>query len=235
MTKKFSKKSVISAVAVLAAISLTVVGVMAFFTDREQANTSAEAAKLDVTILGGLVVSGNTDIVPGDNVPVGYGIKNEGTVDAKVRQKLVVSVTDKDGDPIKLNTTTPEFQIYDADDIEETADGYKPKTGKTPIGTVITSGDAAVADNSIVYLTDEETIAKNATSTKMLGVVFGYWADNQFQECNVALDVVVEARQAKYDGDENSWTTLETKTVNLTGMDGKSVKAAPARTEFTAN
>ena len=140
-----------------------------------------------------------TFIIAGDKLNIEYNIKNIKNVAANVNEKMTIVITDKNNNPIELNSKNPELQLYFYNDIEENEKGYTIKENAQPLGTLKNNiieynfqnynlngigENAQTIDNKI----------SNFKNTKMV-LVFDKKAGNDFQNINININTDVNATQ----------------------------------------
>jgi predicted ribosomally synthesized peptide with SipW-like signal peptide len=240
-----SKKKVVGISVVVIALIVAAFVAYAYFTDRVTGNGSVKAGDVAVTITDMTVNEGDdaADVIaPGCSIPISYTITNTGSLAVDTREKIVLSVFDKDGqNGITLSDTPSEFEIYDKDDVELTSGkGWTAKSGATPIGTKVET----TADNSIVYYLDQVTLDSSEDELedisiqkikKDYAIIFRGTASNEFMDCNVKVEVISEAKQHAFTSDyDNDWTELQSVDLDLTTND-ITQKVVPSKNQFTSN
>lgn len=220
--KPFSvkKKAVLaSSLAALMAIG----GTFAFFTDRVDTQATATAGTVDLTLDANWADVSNFN--PGDMADLSYSIENAGNKSIDVRERLVVHSS------VAMDTADQaEFEIYKASDVEPDSNGaYKPKAGASPVAT---DADRIVSSDSksITYNIDEYTLngvgtaaeteagITEASKDSAYVLVFKGGADNDFQDADVTVDLIAEAKQHRNTGDD-TWDVISTETVTVGGQE----------------
>lgn len=226
-SKKNTKRSLM--VGSLAGL-MALTGVFAFFTDREQADISAKAGTVDVTLTADW--QNVTRFNPGDKFDLDYEVGNVGNKSVDVRERLVVKSTKA------MNTADQaEFEIYRAADVYQNASGhFVPKPGAQPVkvgGNRIVSNDKT----AITYELDQYTLnGVGAAAEVEAGVsvtakasdyvlVFKESSLNKYQATEITVDLIAEAKQHRNTG-KDTWTTISTDSVTV---GGGSVQVVPKR------
>lgn len=229
-----NKKKVISIVLVAVMICSTIVGTIAYFTDRVKVSKEATIGELDITLdsnnLNLLNEDGLDLFNPTEARDLDYSITNEGNKSADIKQTVVISLYDEDGNPVDFTRNQPELLIYDSSSVELIAgEGWFPKDNNQPISEYL-------VDDNVIYFNLEPQIldgnhnipeyekdAVSDTYDSNYVLVFDPYADNEFADCIIKLDLIVEAKQHRntdeYDGD---WDKLQTYTYVLSN--GNSMK-----------
>lgn len=230
------KRKITSILLLIAMILTLIVGSLAYFTDRATTDATATAGtvainlddEIDFDNISEAYASTNSVdfFSPADIRTVKYTVKNVGNKSIDVKETLVLSVYDKNGDPLNVSDTVQsELDIFDIEDIEGTEEnGFFAIEGKTPI-TVKTVADNVITYNREVYTLNgnEEfgdmfrEIEDDITTDKRLSdmcLLFYHETGNDFQECVVKLDLIVEAKQHR-NTSAIEWAELQTETVVL--------------------
>lgn len=165
-SRKIRKRIAVAAVA--GAVVLTMSASLAYFTDRAATSADGTAGTVAITLddadlqasaaLDGNQAGSLKIMDPGDKFDVSFGVHNEGNKSVDIRETIVLSAYDKDGNAIALTDSVNEasgqaqFDIYRASDVEpnvpsgvsvaadaaeKTAQGekygWKPKAGAKPV------------------------------------------------------------------------------------------------------
>lgn len=235
-----AQKKMLGIAAGVLALSMLMVGSIAYFTDRANGNSSVNVGNLQIELTD-LNVNTNEVIAPGCIVPMSYSVKNTGTLAADEREKIALSVFGSDGStPVTLSSSPSEFEIYKREDVElVSGKGYAPKSGVSPIGTRVTDGfSGGSGSNRIIYQVNQEALngsdmeLGDSVSTSLnrdFVILFKGTSGNQFQNVVVNLDVLVEAKQHAYTSAyDNDWSELQSKSVEFSSGNQNVV---PARSE----
>lgn len=225
------RKPISLVLAVLTVLTLCV-GVLAYFTDRVDGSVSATAGTLELS-LKNFVTSKTSDFKPGEAISLSYDLTNIGNKSADIREMIVITVTDAKGTAVALNTTTPEFALYKADDV----------TINSSTGAITINGKAitTVSGNKLTYdgASDEfilngnvnDTARETETGGKDIHngeyvLVFSTSAGNTFQNLNLKIEYEAQAKQHRNTGD-STWVTVKTETISFGGNSGH--KAVPEK------
>jgi len=157
---------------------------------------------------------------PGDKMTLNFYMRNEGHLDAKIRETFIVTsevaFTDAAFKAVAKNSvfnpanTAPEFELCSA-----------VKAG--PFGGFATDAFSGMTftklnDKQYKVTIAESAIAKDSFAAKKYYLVFDAYSDNIFQGAKVTIDYLAEAMQANGD-----WVTAATATWTPSGE-----KAVPA-------
>ena len=229
------KSIVLGALASVIAVSMLVVATQAFFTDRAEGSGTINAGTLKITanlnvndataedttngtksVDTKLGVVTATAIAPGDAIPMVVHTKNTGSIDALVRQKIVLTVTaDADHTLTALTSDAAEFEVYKASDVEkDTSNGYwKPKSGANPVAITDTTTSRTVSGLVVTYQLAPQSLATGSADVyDKYVILFRHTAGNAFQGCGVKVDAIVEALQDKNTDNyktTNDWSELQ--------------------------
>ena len=210
--------------------ALILAGSMAYFTDREQAEVTAKAGTVDLTLTEAWADVSNFN--PGDTADFSYKIANDGNKSVDVRETIVLKSS------VAMDAADQaEFELYHADDVEQAANGaYVAKDGAEPITTGanrVVSPDA----KTIKYVIDEYVLNGTGTAAEVEDgvtsienesdyvLVFRDDASNAFQGAELSVELMAEAKQHRNTNDD-TWTTVSTDNVT---MGGQAVNAVPTR------
>lgn len=246
--KKFGKK--ITGIAALSlAVVLAIGGSLAYFTDRESITASAMAGTVNISmdnVAGSLGSQGQTGenvlhdtdgkniLNPGDARGINWTTTEQGNKSVDCRDTLVLTcdkaMTAKDDD---VQNNPLQFELYKADDVTgyDVAKGYTLKEGAKPLTVRTVSDDK----RTITYVVDDvytlngnggETETSVDSNSKSRGYVLVFRDDssNDYQNANVTVSAMVEAKQHRNTGSD--WTTIAKKTFSLGGQDVQAVPAA---------
>lgn len=210
--------------------ALILAGSMAYFTDREQADATATAGTVDLTLTEAWEDIANFN--PGDTADFSYKISNDGNKSVDIRETIVLKSS------VAMDAADQaEFELYHAGDVEQAANGaYVAKDGAEPITT---GANRVVSDDSktIKYVIDEYVLNGTGEAAETeLGVmavenetdyvlVFRDNASNAFQGAELSVDLMAEAKQHR-NTDDDTWVTVSTENVTI---GGQSVNAVPTR------
>lgn len=210
--------------------ALIIAGSMAYFTDREQAEVTAKAGTVDLTLTEAWADVSNFN--PGDTADFSYRIANDGNKSVDVRETIVLKSS------VAMDAADQaEFELYHASDVEQAANGaYVAKDGAEPITTDakrVVSGDS----KTITYVMDEYVLNGTGTAAELEDgvnavenetdyvLVFRDDASNAFQGAELSVELMAEAKQHR-NTNGNTWTTVATDSVT---MGGQAVNAVPTK------
>lgn len=204
-------KKIMALVLAIATVAALAVGTFAFFTDRVQANATATAGTLELSLTTP-TLSKSTGLKPGTGCKVDFTLSNLGNKSADVKEVLILR------SPKAMNTTTPEFDLYMASDVTLDADGKATiKANATPVATRVVAQDS----KSITYTIDEfilngtgagaetEGTAVGISKASSYVLVFSSTAGNDFQGITVTLDYLAQAKQHR-NTNAATWETVLT-------------------------
>ena len=210
--------------------ALIIAGSMAYFTDREQAEVTAKAGTVDLTLTEAWADVSNFN--PGDTADFSYRIANDGNKSVDVRETIVLKSS------VAMDAADQaEFELYHASDVEQAANGaYVAKDGAEPITT---DAKRVVSNDSktIKYVMDEYVLNGTGTAAEIEDgvnavenetdyvLVFRDDASNAFQGAELSVELMAEAKQHR-NTNSNTWTTVSTESVTI---GGQSVNAVPTK------
>lgn len=233
--QKHRKKVLMAGISLGLAAALALGGSLAYFTDREAVTAEGTAGSLDITVenktdLTAENAGGQNLLNPGDRKPVGWVVSEKGNKSADIRTTITLT------SDIPMTTTEKpaEFEIYNADDVEEKKDeknnslGFAPKAGAEPLtereistdGKTITYKPAEYSLNGDTMSgVDAEEDIKDAGNSKESKYVllFKQGATNAFQKANVTLNVLLEAKQHR--NTDGKWGDIAKETYSINGKD----------------
>ncbi len=237
---KFNNKKV-GALAGVLSLALVAAGSLAFFTDRANLSAEGKAGTVKVEHIDNLIkltdAEGKKILNPGDQRVVKFTTENQGnkSIDVRTTLKLTSSVA-MTGD----TENQSEFDLYKATDVELSQDGmgYVPKTGAKPLATKTVSGDRMTITYNLpeFVLNGNSTLGNDIeTETEAKGdkfvhdyvLVFKGAAGNDFQNADVKLEVLTEAKQHRNTNGTAGWTTVANDSYTFTGSDNTSADAVP--------
>lgn len=236
-----SKKKAVRIIACATAAALVLGASLAYFTDRATTSETGTAGTVGVDMTSNIDLSdadGKNILNPGDLRNAGFDVENTGNKSIDVREtiKLTSSVPmTKDGQA--------EFEIYAREDVEEVeGKGYQPKAGKNPItvrsisedGKTITyaipeyvlNGNERFGDNNREI--EDGITADNRNHDYVF--VFKQGSSNAFQDADVKVEVLAEAKQHR---NLAGWETVATETYTFKNGDTASTVAALQSAEYT--
>lgn len=232
--KNFKKKAA-AFMGAVTALCLTV-GSLAMFTDRFQAQTTAKAGTLDITLTEAWT-NDNAALAqaykPGTALKLNYSVGNDGNMAADVRETFVLTF-DK-----ALSTTAREFDLYASNAVTVDAQGNVTKITGTPM--TATTGNYET--NGKTYYTLTYTPAQytlNGDKTHVDGtvagaedvhsatyyVVFNSNAGNDFQSVGVTVDYMAQALQHANTG-ADTWTDAKVISQSVS-FAGQNINVVPA-------
>lgn len=222
-------KKKISSLLAIACVASLVVGSLALFTDRIQANTEATAGTLDLDLNGSFLASKTSNFKPGESIDVTYTLSNEGNKSADVKEILVLTV-DK-----KLTDTSgvAELELYTADGNAVLATDTKRVFAASDNKTTITyyldefilngTGTGAEIDVPDVDGVDESVKAG------AFKIVFATGsASNALQGAVIKLDYLAQGKQHR-NTNADTWETLVVANDVTLANSGLSFDAVPAK------
>ena len=228
-TLKISHKGKAAGATALAG-ALILAGSMAYFTDREQADVTATAGTVDLTLTESWADVSNFN--PGDTADFSYRISNDGNKSVDVRETIVLKSS------VAMDAADQaEFELYHAGDVEQAANGaFVAKDGAEPITT---GANRVVSTDSktIKYVVDEYVLnGTGAAAEEEVGVtdveketdyvlIFRDDASNAFQGAELTVDLMAEAKQHRNTNDD-TWDTVSTESITIGGQD---VNAVPTK------
>lgn len=234
--------SIVLILAMIASLMYSTFSMLAFFTDREEIQTSGDAG----TVMIGLSKNGikltdaqGKDIMnPGDKRDITYTISSLGNKSIDVRETIVLTAYDKDGQPLNLSDTQSEFEIYDAADVEEIeGQGWMPKADKQPLDI------KSLKDNVITYVRPDFVLSGGGdgereietdengeiptTKDRAYALIFKAASGNKFQLAMLKMDVVAEAKQHR--NTAGGWDLMVKTSTELSN--GNTIDTVLARNE----
>ena len=231
------KKSAAAIMGAVTALCLTV-GSLAMFTDRFQAQTTAKAGTLDIT-LSETWAADNAALAqaykPGTALKLNYKLDNVGNMAADVRETFVLTF-DKALSAVAANR---EFDLYPASAVTVDADGNVTAIS----GTALTPATGNYTKDGKTYYTltyspDQFTLNGDKTHTDgtVTGaedehsatyyVVFKSNVGNDFQGVGVTVEYMAQALQHENTG-ADTWNDAKVISQTVT-FGGKEIKVAPA-------
>lgn len=233
--QKHRKKVLMAGISLGLAAALALGGSLAYFTDREAVTSEGTAGSLDITVenktdLTAENAGGQNLLNPGDRKPVGWVVSEKGNKSADIRTTITLT----SDIPMTTTENPAEFEIYNADDVEEKKDeknnslGFAPKAGAEPLtereistdGKTITYKPAEYSLNGDTMSgVDAEEDIKDAGNSKESKYVllFKQGATNAFQKANVTLNVLLEAKQHR--NTQGKWGDIAKETYSINGKD----------------
>ena len=218
------RKRISLMLAVLTLVAIAV-GTMAFFTDRIDARVDATAGTLDLT-LSAITAADSANLIPGYGSAITYTLGNTGSKSADVLETMVLNVG------IELDATTPEFKLYpttavtfvngtnkiksvvSAEEIPFALSADKKSITfdltKDKAATVILSGVNSVGKEDAEIEYDGNSNAYPAAKSGSYVLVFGANADNTFQDLDLTMYYMAQAKQHR-NTDDNTWSTLQSE------------------------
>lgn len=226
-SKRFSGKA---AGATALAGALIMAGSMAYFTDRAEVGSTGTAGTVDLTLTESWQDIANFN--PGDQADFSYTISNDGNKSIDVRETIVVKSS------VPMNAANQaEFELYRAGDVEQLSNGtYAPKDGVEPI-TAGANRVVSADSTTIKYVIDEYTLnGTGAAAEEESGInateqnsdyvlVFNGNAGNEFQDAEVSVNLLAEAKQHR-NTDADTWVTVATEDLTV---GSEAVKAVPSK------
>ena len=227
-----NKKNLATIVMVgLCAVTLAV-GTLALFTDHYKAEVSVTAGSVDLDLTENWQGDNSTvgaNFKPGTGLILDYTLENGGNLAARVKETFVIS------SDAALNTSTPEFALYNADDVDVAADGTVSIDAEAqPIA--FTPGSYTVDSTSWSKLTFDlgksvlngsvEEVGNYAQSKNGNYVlVFSNEVSNDFQGANVKIEYLAQGIQYTNTGD-STWDEAEVVSSKI-GFGGENISVVP--------
>ena len=226
----------------LFALTLAVVMILgsslAYFTDRASTSANGTAGTVDIALNPDIQLTdadGKNILNPGDARKVNFTIPNVGNKSVDIREiiKLTSSVT-------MTNTETQaEFELYKTEDVEEvTGQGWRPKSGATPLAVRTVSDDKKTITYQIPdvvldgnhesalgnYETEPEANGLD-TQEERYTLLFRQNSSNAFQDATVTIEKLVDAKQHR--NTNADWTEFVTEQYVFQNGDQLSPSAEP--------
>ena len=188
MKKNLNKKA-LSAAGLGAALLLS--ATFAYFTDRANYSEDITGAKFGITLTA--ESDNSTVIMPDHARAFNYTVESTGTVDADIRERVMVY--GQDGDQyLPVNADTQEFGLYNE---EDNADLYTKKT---------------VGKEAVLYENTRELKA-GQNYTQNGNIKLNASATNVYSDGNYTIAILVEAKQKG----ASEWTTVAAEEINMAG------------------
>ena len=207
------KKRLTIVMAVVCCMAL-MVGTMAFFTDRADANTEATAGNInlvftDLSAASEHKVTGQTNTVdkvwtdanplcgdimnPGDNFDMGYKVANTGSKSIDVKQQIVLTSS------VALTDSAEEYKIVIAGQDITPVKSNENKTLTYELAQIVLSG----------------SVEEDGTSTEQeydVYLAFDRLAKNKFMDSTVTVELDIQAKQHRNTttGDWVEWASYDT-------------------------
>lgn len=211
-------KKILALVLAFATVAALAVGTFAFFTDRVQANATATAGTLELSLTTP-TLSKATGLKPGTGCKVDFTLSNLGNKSADVKEVLVLR------SPVAMTAGAEEFDLYLASDVTLAADGkVTVKDGKSPVAARAVATDG----KSITYTIpefilngtgdgkEEESGAVGIAKTSSYVLVFQPTAGNDFQGISVTLDYLAQAKQHR-NTNVATWADVAKESISFAG------------------
>lgn len=206
---------------VLACACLCAVAVASYalFTDRAQSKAEYTAGTLDIELTESWTADNAVaaeNFTPGDKLLLNYKLKNEGNLNAKVRETFVIT-TDK---PV-----TDEFEIYKSSDVVvDNTTGFWVKANDSVKPIEVRSTERFGTGTKITYEVPERILNKETEETYNLVLLFNDDATNEIKGTNVKVEYLAQAIQEENTGalkDNTVWTDAKVMTgsLNIGGAD----------------
>lgn len=203
--KNFKKKAA-ALMSVVTALCLTV-GTLAVFTDRYQAQTTATAGTLDIS-LSQTWAADNTAVAasykPGTALKLNYTLSNKGNLEAEVKEMFVISCSEVLGEG-----AARQFDLYKEGTIVVDANG-----NVTSITGPAMPVEYDNAKKVLTYKIADHTIGAGSAADDCYYLVFNQNADNSFQEVDVTVEYMAQALQAENTG-ADTWAAYANNTNNI--------------------
>ena len=206
----------------------------ALFTDREEIETSAQAARFQIMVNDINVDANLEQVLPGDSLDLHYEVINQSSVQADIRQTLVLHATDSGSlegnekfvgfDTALGATDQSEFDIYLASDVSQDATGaYVPNADATPLQV-----KEVVDANTIKYTIASETYDVDETTDHDYVIIFKKSADNSWKYAHLEVEVVAEAKQTT--NNASDWS--EVQKISYTAAEGYDMEVVVSETDL---
>jgi len=219
---RFSKKALALVMSVVTVLSL-MVGTLAYFTDRFDANASATAGTLDLSLVDNkITVTTPTNYRPGTGATIAFTLQNTGNKSVDVQETLVITADGK--------TISNQFALYNADDVTLTDGVVTVKSGKAALSTSIQNGKLVYKPAEFILNgtgtgAETETGAKGVSYARSYVLVFTASADNTWQGVDLTLDYEAQGKQHR-NTNSSTWSSIQT-TTSFAGLTGH--KSVPAK------
>ena len=206
---------------VIAGACMCAVAVASFalFTDRAQSKAEYTAGTLDIELTESWTADNAIaaeNFTPGDKLDLTYKLKNEGNLNAKVRETFVLT-TDKPVDD--------EFEIYKSTDVVvDSTTGFWVKANDTVKPIEVRRSAAFGTGTKITYEVPEHILKKESEEEYKLVLLFNDDATNAIKGTEVKLEYMAQAIQEDNTGalgDNTVWNDAKvmTGTLNIGGVD----------------
>ena len=255
------KKTIITICLALAIVISGIIGSLAYFSDNAIASANGRAGTVAIELdseINWLNDEGMDILNPGDNRCSRFTIYNVGNKAVDVRTTITLTALDREGNPLNFSETEmeqSEFDLYRAKDFEEVeGEGSKPFYeyfeeydewfGTYPIdvksinGNVITYTIPEYSLNGNINFAERETIdglSENYGHRHIYGhyLIFATWASNEWQDCTITMDILVEAKQ--HYNTESGWEIVAQKTVTQGSIAKDAVSEEVVITDINGN
>lgn len=224
------KKKRISAVLAVMCVAAMLVGSLAYFTDRVDANVTAKAGELELE-LSSVTTSKSAELKPGEGVKVDFTLSNKGNKSADVIETLVLSsstlLSEKNG--------AAEFELYNEADVTLVDGVATVKAGAQPLSVRTFGGNYTSGGKTyytVKYVLPEFPLSGtglgaeverdgggNAIGTSKAShyvLVFRADAGNAFQGVSLTMDYEAQAKQHR-NTDSTTWDTIEKTQISFAG------------------
>lgn len=202
-----------------ACVCAVAVASFALFTDRAQSKAEYTAGTLDIELTESWTADNAVaaeNFTPGDKLVLNYKLKNEGNLNAKVRETFVLT-TDK---PVN-----DEFEIYKSSDVVvDNTTGFWVKANDSVKPIEVRSAERFGTGTKITYEVPERILTKETEEEYNLVLLFNDDATNEIKGTNVKLEYMAQAIQEENTGtlgDNTVWNDAKvmTGTLNIGGAD----------------
>lgn len=201
-------------------------GSLAYFTDYEtiQATGTAGTVAIELNNMINLLDEDGYDLLgPGDQRVAAFEVTNMGNKSIDVRTTVAITIESEHYDLAFSGDAAnqSEYDLYLASDVEEVEGyGYMPKEGAQPIQAKSVDGNViyyeipeySLNGNSDKYA-EVETINGTGVFKHLYDYVLVFKNDtgNEWQDSNVTIDILVEAKQHENTG--AGWDIVAQETV----------------------
>lgn len=152
---------------------------------------------------GALNATALANFNPGDKLCLDAKINNSGSLDLDYRQTFIVTSS------VAMTKADPEFRLFSSCSRET----YGALTGGT-----VAEGESISADcKTITYRISPDTLDAGKHLHTNFDLVFNKLASNKFQNAEVTVQYLVEARQANEAGADVGWELVEDATLTFGG------------------
>lgn len=213
-------KRIITITFLLIAMAITsMVGTLAIYFDRDQTQVSASAGnvRIDVDTTNFLIdindSGGTPEYIPNDAIPLEWEVINKGSKSAVVRQTLIFSLFDTDGNPLSFSSSPREISLYpELSDGSMGSNEYDVEFGDNNETIAYTFEDVLNGNSSFAEYQnegfDESVIHKTIALYETLE------NPTDPKDKIVIIDLIVEAKQYR-NTESVRWETIQSNSITL--------------------